>query len=330
MTYDDDFIGRLEDYLDQHEGMTPMPNGVRDAVRAALPTVKQIGPRPGRLRFLNMTVRLPASARYGLTAAAVAAVVLLGATFVGRGPTADPGRSPSPPASMLPTPTAMPSGPASLMDVPEDGVLRAGGYFLDHPAYPGRIELDVPPGWWYWTSGARQESDVHAILVESSVARGGGSSWGLSFTIVDEVRTDPCDAAAGSMDASATDSVANLVEAFSSWDDHQVTSVEDVVIGGYPGRRMELVSNAPDSCLSTLFTTPSGHEFVMRLPSFEPYVNQFTILDVEGSVLVVWTSDFPSTTAYEEVNGAVPDADAHAEDQPLLRDMLDSIVITPR
>ena len=41
MTRDDDFIGQLEGYLDQYEGSTPLPDEVRDAIRAELPSTQQ-------------------------------------------------------------------------------------------------------------------------------------------------------------------------------------------------------------------------------------------------------------------------------------------------
>ena len=37
MTRNDDFIGQLEGYLDEYEGSTPLPDEVRDAIRAELP-----------------------------------------------------------------------------------------------------------------------------------------------------------------------------------------------------------------------------------------------------------------------------------------------------
>ena len=45
MTREDQFIGQLERYLDEYEGITPLPEAVRDAIRAELPKTKQAGPR---------------------------------------------------------------------------------------------------------------------------------------------------------------------------------------------------------------------------------------------------------------------------------------------
>ena len=37
----DEFIGLLGGYLDEYEGSTPMPEHVRDAIRADLPSTRQ-------------------------------------------------------------------------------------------------------------------------------------------------------------------------------------------------------------------------------------------------------------------------------------------------
>ena len=53
-------------------------------------------------------------------------------------------------------------------------------------------------------------------------------------------------------------------------------------------------------------------------------------LDVEGSVLVIWTTDAPVTNEFEVEGGASPDPQAHVEHQVQLHDILESIVISPR
>ena len=55
MTREDDFIAQLEDYLDAYEGVTPLPDAIRDAVRAKLPSTRQIGPVLGLMRFPAMS-----------------------------------------------------------------------------------------------------------------------------------------------------------------------------------------------------------------------------------------------------------------------------------
>ena len=89
MTRDDDFIGQLEGYLDEYEGQTPLPDAVRDAVRASLPTTKQM---QRRATPWNHTLRLIAGA------AAVVLVAFIGYQFFGPSNTGGPEPSSAPSA----------------------------------------------------------------------------------------------------------------------------------------------------------------------------------------------------------------------------------------
>jgi len=95
MTRDDDFIGQLEGYLDEYEGDTPLPDAIRNAVRAQLSTTKQIGGSAMPMRFLTMIRPL----QIALAAVAVAAIVLLGVNLL---PGPNVGDEPSP--SVEPSP----------------------------------------------------------------------------------------------------------------------------------------------------------------------------------------------------------------------------------
>jgi hypothetical protein len=77
MTRTDDFIGRLETYLDEHEGVTPLPDAVRDAIRAELPRTKQAGSLRGLARFKHMSTTM----RYGIAAAVIGLAALIGFSF---------------------------------------------------------------------------------------------------------------------------------------------------------------------------------------------------------------------------------------------------------
>lgn len=261
-----------------------------------------------------------------------AAVLILAGCSAGRSPSqsispSEPPPTASPSASLATTA----GGPSSLLDSPDSGNLPAGDYYLDIDAYPARIDFSVPEGWWhYWPGPTRELSDVHAILVDSlDTGAANGSAWGLAFAIVDEVRVDPCDSATGTMDPSVTGSADALAAAFGTWTDFPAT-VEDVTVGGISGKRVELTRAEGAGCQEGgIFTTPAGYQFSPQLPSSLPVADQFTFLDIEGSVLVIWTTDFPATTPFEVDGGASPDPEAHVEDQVALQQILDSIVITP-
>lgn len=143
-----DFIGQVESYLDEFEGSTPLPESVRQAVRAELPAIRQT--RRGRLPgVFTMTMWTPSHARYGLLAAAMVAAAVLGASLLGRG-IGSPGDG---------TPTPLPF--ATPGDLPSAASLEPGTYVIANPYEdddPIRscnqgcsdyraITLTVPAGW---------------------------------------------------------------------------------------------------------------------------------------------------------------------------------------
>jgi hypothetical protein len=262
-----------------------------------------------------------------VTRAAVLGAVLL----VGCG-TASTGGSDGPPETPSPSVEATLTDAMSLVEAPTTGDLPPGDYYLDLPAYPARLEFTVPEGWWhFWSGSTRETSDANAILVNSEdTGAANGSAWGLAFTVADEVRVDPCDPSAGSMDSSVTESAETLVEAFSSWPGFPATGSDDVTVGGFAGSSVEITRDEGVCDEPVLFTTPLGYEFGPIFSSSEPSANQFIFLDVEGSVLIIWMTDFPGTTNFEVEGGASPDPQAHVADQDQLHDIFESIVIQPR
>ena len=317
MTRDDQFIGQLEGYLDAYEGITPLPEAVRDAIRAELPKTKQAGPTLGLARFSGMSNAF----KVGIAAAVIGIAALIGFSFYNNGI----GTVPDGPSS-TPSPTSV-----SLTEGQWDGTIPPGEYYLDLPVYPARIEFEVPDGWFYFSDmNSTTDSTVHTLVVDSlDTGAANGSAWGISFTVIDDVQVDPCDTNAGTMDASVTESADSLAEAFSSWPGFPPTSVEDVTVSGFSGKRVEITRDEGACDSSVMFTTPSFYQFGAQFSSSEPVVNQFTLLDVEGSVLVIWTTDYPGTSEFEEDGGAPPDPQAHVADQVELHDILDSIVLQP-
>ena len=194
---------------------------------------------------------------------AVAALSVLAVAFAGCGQAADSTSSSSaePSATAPPTPTA--TGPQSLIEAPTSGNLAAGEYYLDLPVYPARIDFEVPDGWWHFSElDSRADSTVHALLVDSlDTGAANGSAWGVGFTVVTDVRVDPCDRTAGNMDAAVTESADSLADAFSAWPGFPATGVEDVTISGFSGKRVEITHDEGACDEPALFTTPSSYEF---------------------------------------------------------------------
>ena len=74
MTRNDDFIGQLEGYLEEYEGSTPLPDDVRDVIRAQLPSIQQRAAWWPAQRVESMNLML----RYGIAAAVIAVVAAIG------------------------------------------------------------------------------------------------------------------------------------------------------------------------------------------------------------------------------------------------------------
>jgi hypothetical protein len=112
MNRHDGFIDQLESYLDEYDGVTPLPQTVRDAVRAELPKTKQTGSAWGPVRYLTMT--FPKAAQVGFAAAAAILVVAIGAFVLGRPNIGGPDdQAPSPSATASATATASPTAAAA-------------------------------------------------------------------------------------------------------------------------------------------------------------------------------------------------------------------------
>ena len=125
MRHNDEFIGRVEDYLVEFDGATPLPGRVIDAIHAELPRTRQVNASPGLLRMPPMLSRISSRsprrfdtiAKLGVTAVAVVAIGVVGLTVlrpaqpggVGGQPIPSPIGQPSLAATAAPmsTPTAV-------------------------------------------------------------------------------------------------------------------------------------------------------------------------------------------------------------------------------
>ena len=306
-------------YFEEVARMEP-PNDLMDSAMAQVESEARVS------RF-----SLPAFFAISAAAVALVAAVLIGANLFGGGGLIGGTQTPTPIASASPTPIADSPQPWDLVALgstvdPRESNLPAGDYYLDLPVYPGRIELTIPDGWWYYQGAP----DVHAVLVNSlDSGASEGSAWGLAFAIVGSVNVDPCEASPD-MDPAVAQSAADLVAAFKTWAGFSV-DVENVSIGGFSGKRVVVSSKRAMGCQGFLFTTPGGYAYdsIDMSGDGTDQPQQMTFLDVNGSVLAIWTTDYAPRNDFEIHGGASPDPQAHVQDQVALHQIIDSIVITP-
>ncbi len=354
MNRDDDFIAQLEDYLDTFDGVVPLPASVRSAVQARVPGIRQVRGTRGPERILLMVSRISAPARLGLGAAAVLALVVLGAAAlnlpgggpdVGSVPTVAPSASPSTvpatPEPATPEPSTSPSASAGIPGLPIQGLASCGEglqsscvppgtYRLGGTAWPATITLTLPEGWFTY---GLEAFDFQGLLVEHRDATA-GSGWGLVIMGVGEVFKDPCDGLAGKFPAGDTATVEGLVTAMQSWPGFEVSDPEPIEVTGYNGVLVDATSTrSVDDCRAGTIWTLSDGSSVDAYPMVgradAPRPGTFRILEVEGKLVVIRTTDFGDPSPFELEQGIAPDRNRHVEDQAELTAIIASITITP-
>jgi hypothetical protein len=120
MTRDTEFIEQLEKYLDDYDGVTTLPEHVREALRAQLPKTKQAGALRGPARYLPMFSTRIAQVALGLAAAIL--IVAVGAFLYSGRNVGGPDEAPS-----SPTTEAVSSSSAAAENVCEATTARATG-----------------------------------------------------------------------------------------------------------------------------------------------------------------------------------------------------------
>jgi hypothetical protein len=293
MTREDDFIRQLEGYLDDYEGLTPLPDATRDAIRAQLPKTRQIGSLTGPMRYLSMSMSIPAPARYGLAAAVVAAAVLGAAVFSRNGGIgADGTPTPVPTATSVPTPTPEPTpellepgaiAPAADVDS-SYRLLQAGTYHVDLGM---RVSFTVPAGWgeFAYTSEKSQ--------INLNNDSGDGE---LSFEIVENVSAGSCTDEL--LDPPVGPSVDDLVTALSAMEGFDVSPVTDVTIDGYRGKQFTMTAPTSSGCDILTWATSTRQNGVGL-----GEVNHVRILDVDGARLLIGLAHPSDPGIQREVDG---------------------------
>jgi hypothetical protein len=352
MTHNDDFIGRLEDYLDAFDGVTPLPDRVRDAIRAELPSARQVRPSPGLERVFTMLSNASGLARLGLAAAVLVVAVVLGGAFLNNrsggivGGASTP--TPIPTSTIAPTadpttPTQTPSpaalapslGSATYVDCDAadtvKSCLQPGRYRLDQVpgVWPATITVDVPQGWFEWSPGTGSEG----ILVDGGPRYRSATGWGVVFSTVGDVVRDPCDGSKGVIPAAQIDTPQKLAAAMAAWPKFAATVPEPVTIDGREGVRFRLSLKDKATCDGNpsgwLTTTGFGLDLYPMLGYETHAPGTFEIVDTGHGLLVIRTTDFAQTAPAEVAGGRPVDPAAHATDLARLRSMLDTLRIEP-
>lgn len=350
MSHDDHFIGHLETYLETFDGATPLPDRVRDAIRAELPSARQVQPRTGLMRVFTMLSNTSAVARAGLAAAVVVAMVLGAAVLnanrrdggVGNAatptPTATatiaaslaPSSSPSQAAAALLTLKAAPFAPCDATDTAAATCVAPGTYQLNNwpgpNTWPVTVSVNVPAGWFDWDAAP----GVDALLVGPDA-----SGWGVLFSTVGDVSRDPCDASKGLIPAAQVDTPQKLVAAMGAWPRFKATAPQSVTVDGHRGLKLQVTSTGANSCSATgsLWHTTSGgsldvYPMVDSTAARAP--GTFEIVDTGHGLLVIRTTDFPQTSPNEIDGGMAADPTRHAADLAELHAIVDSIRLTVR
>jgi hypothetical protein len=208
MSREDEFIRQVESYLDDYEGVTPLPHAVRDAIRAALPATKQTKPIPGTTRYFTMSI--PKPVLYGLAAAAVILLVVFGASLMGPN-VGGPAPSEAEPtdgaaaASATPAPSSA-SCPTDPIAFPEPGIIAV------HWCPP----RDGDPVVAFTISAPQEWAEGH---------------FGSSQMLV----LQPAQGGAFALAFSGPETVDALVEEISSHEEFDVSEPQPVTIGGAEG-----------------------------------------------------------------------------------------------
>ena len=215
--------------------------------------------------------------RIALASAAVVAVALIGVSFFSGGNVGGPEPG-------GPSPTATPE-PAALVT----GPLEAGTYSTTPFTLPGgpiSFTLTVPNGW---------EADVPGAVFPAG-GPGGPDGAAGTFLQPEGLYSDPCDGNSGAPDVEIGPSVDDLVTALGSQRAYESTTASDVIVDGYSGKRLDL--QLPSDV--DFATCDSGEFWVWDAGPYAQGVGnhwQVTIVDVDGTRVVILAHDFADTPA---------------------------------
>ena len=236
---------------------------------------------------------------YVLGAAAVVVALVVGIQLLRPAVPSEPAAVPSVQPTATPSPTATPVAEATPAPIPADGTMQPGTYVthpLPAPDDALALTFAVPAGW-------------HGFG-DTTIFPANGTGVALQFIGVTTLNSDLCqwDGPEGEVNVGTT--VGDLVAALVAQKGYEVSDPIDVSIGGYSGKRVDVVYPAElfkDQGSSEAPTCDGG---VTRLFSDGGIYGQgpderwqTNILDVDGTRFVIIVQDFPGTSAAARAEG---------------------------
>ena len=280
------------------DGPSTMPDRVVDVVADRIH--RQPQRRGWRLRWRLTPMNTQLKVAGGLIAAVIVAIaawqLLPRSGGIGSQPT------PSPVAA---TPSPAPASAASL----PEGSVAAGRYsFNPLASAPNlRVEADVPAGW--------QGFGEWSILGPSGT--GAPAGIGIGFIAADGIFSDPChwDLAGDRSwpqpaDVAVGPTVDDLVTALVANDSYTTTTPSDVSLGGADGKRVELQLPSgigacdDDGSGGSRYMVFSGIDGGLYAQGPDNRM-QLSIVDVEGTRLIISVGYYPGTPAAERTAAEV-------------------------
>lgn len=213
---------------------------------------------------------------------------------------ASPSVASAPTPALTPEPTTEPSARPKFDQGESD--LQPGTYTAQLPVgYTMSLTFIVPAGWYAY-------ADPPGVLrgLGPTGEPGTGSPGGIAFQFRDvtTLKGDPCHWSGTDDDIPVGPTADDLVRALQEQTAYEASDPVDVVVGGYAGRRVDIVSPAEAFAEVNGATTAVGcDQDVWRFWDGEIYAQgpanrwQTNILDVDGTRLVIVVQDFPGTSA---------------------------------
>lgn len=300
MSVDPETTRVVRSWLD--EGVTRLPDRVLDAVLDQVPATPQrrAGWPARRFPFMNKI------AGFGLAAAAVIAVVLIGVQLLGSpGNVGGPdGESPSPePSSAEPSAAPSSAEPSSAAEgIPQ------GPFVVTSSDDPVQVTVDIASSGWAPLSAFDAVTKDDDGLDPPETVGAAFLAWGWPAGAEFNVYEDPCLWSTTAPETPAT-TPEEIAAAFASQASTNATEPVDVTVGGFAGKAVTLQTpmsyDVPGATREEEFGDCDENAFAFygvvgedgyaRNSQGPGQIDELWILDVDGSIVILDATHSPAT-----------------------------------